>query len=172
MKNWNDTVTLHDSAVAGYATAATDTVARWHDAPAPGKWTPAQVTDHLCKAFEAIIAEARGGPPMALRLKAWQRFVAHWTIYQRLLRGGAFPHGAPAPRETRPDAASGDAVAAIARFRTLGAEVVEVTGQALQKNPGLQFRHPYFGYVRASDGMYVSARHIDHHRAQITRGAE
>ena len=30
-----------------------------------------------------------------------------------------------------------------------------------------RFRHPYFGYMPAADAVYTSARHIDHHRAQI-----
>lgn len=166
MKTWNDVVSLHDRAVADYASAA-ESVTLWNEAPSPGKWSPAQVTEHLSKTFEAIITEARGGPPMALRLKAPKRFIARNIFYRRILRGGAFPRGAPAPRETRPGTAEGEAAAAIARFRELGAEAVNAVNEALGKSPKLRFRHPYFGYIPVQHGMYVSARHIDHHRAQI-----
>lgn len=114
---------------------------------------------------------------MAFRMKAWQRFALRHTILRRMLNGGAFPHGAPAPRETRPllhrdgadgaGAANQNAKEAIAEFRRLGAEVIAVLDTVRREQPELRFRHPYFGSMHVIDGLYISARHIDHHRSQI-----
>ncbi len=163
MRSFDETVAIHDRAVAEYVAAA-ERVTSWDASPKPGKWSAAQITAHLNLAFEAILCEMNGGPPMALRTKWLPRFLLRHTIMRRLMKGGAFPHGAPAPRETRPPDAMGDRESAVAEFRRLAAEVKNAL---VAHGRGARFRHPYFGYVSALDGMYISARHIDHHRTQI-----
>jgi hypothetical protein len=167
MRSWEETLALHDRAVADFIAAA-EPVLSWDTAPGERKWSAAQITMHLNLAFEAILREAEGGPPMALRTRAVPRFVLRQTIMRRLLRGGPFPYGAPAPRETRPAQSTVEKAAALEDFRRLAAEVRTALTTAHEQRSGFRFRHPYFGYMPAADGLYVAARHIDHHRMQIT----
>jgi hypothetical protein len=168
MRSWDDALALHRRAVAEYLSTAEGVVA-WDRAPGPDKWSPAQVTAHLNLAFEAILCELGGGPPMALRTRWYHRVILRFTIQRRLLRGGPFPHGARAPRETRPPTeATADQATSLAEFRRLGDEVNAALAAAGERKDKFRFRHPYFGYMRAADAVYTAARHIDHHRGQIT----
>ncbi len=166
MRSWDDTTSLHDQAVVEYAAAAA-AVKHWDHVPAAKKWSAAQITAHLNLAFEAIIREVNGGPPMKLRTTSVQRFVMRFTVQRRLMNGGPFPHGAPAPRETRPPAVAGNREEAVAEFRRLADELNSAIAVARKKDEGVRFRHPYFGYMPAVDGLYIAARHIDHHTQQI-----
>jgi hypothetical protein len=167
---WTEAVALHDAAVAEYAAAARvvarDT-ARW-DAPlAEGKWSPAQITLHLIMAFEAVGRELDGGPAMALRTKAWHRLVLRFTLQRRLLRGGAFPVGARAPREARPPVPTENAASLIARFEQLAAELVARVSTLHAADPRARLTHPYFGALPLHETVYISARHVRHHRSQL-----
>ena len=166
MRQWTEIIALHDAAVEAYAAAASS-VKNWSAEPKPGKWSAGQITAHLNLAFEAVLCEARGGPSMMLRTNAWQRLLLRYTIMRRLLKGGTFPFGARAPRETRPPESCPDRETAIAEFRRLAAEVRHELDTLHNARSKQRFVHPYFGALTLADGLYVSARHIDHHRAQI-----
>ncbi|MEO5510553.1 MAG: DinB family protein [Longimicrobiales bacterium] len=167
MRTWDETIAQHEKAAAEYLSTAA-LVTSWDTAPAPGKWSAARITTHLNLAFEAILREIGGGPPMALRTKPLPRFILRHTIMRRLLRGGKFPNGAPAPRETRPPETHADRTVALAEFGRLADEVTVAITAAHRRDPPMKFRHPYFGFVPVNDGLYISARHVQHHCAQLT----
>jgi hypothetical protein len=168
---------LHRAAAAAYAAAARAAAARpavWSTPVAEGKWSPAQITLHLVLAFEAVAREIREGVPMALRTTAWQRLLLRFTILRRLLRGGRFPRGARSPREARPPVpAEGpvpveDGAVLIARFEALADGVEALLRQRVESDAGkVRLTHPYFGRLPAAQTVYISARHIDHHRGQL-----
>jgi len=72
---------------------------------APGKWSSAQVLEHLAKAYgsTAYILDkcVREHRTVATPPSARQRFFT-WVI----VGGGYFPHGRPAPAVTMPDGLS------------------------------------------------------------------
>jgi hypothetical protein len=166
MRDWSETIMLHERAVAAYREAATS-VRSWDTAPKPGKWTAGQITAHLNLSFAAMLCEMQGGPSMALRTKRIQRLVLRFTIQRRLMKGGEFPVGAPAPRETRPPESIADRATLMREFDRLAIELHREVKQLHESGSRAKFRHPYFGAVSMVDGLYISARHIDHHRAQI-----
>jgi hypothetical protein len=167
---WAAVVELHEAAAAGYAAAARSVsrdTAVWDTPLKQGGWSPAQITLHLVLAFEAVRRELDGGAAMALRTTAWQRLLLRFTIQRRLLGGGAFPHGARAPRETRPPVPAEDAALLIARFEQGAADVTARAAESYRARPATRLTHPYFGSMPLPDIIYVSARHIQHHRAQL-----
>jgi hypothetical protein len=169
-REWGDIVALHDRATADFAAAARRAGADpeiWSAPASPGKWSPAQIVQHVVLALEAARRELREGVPMQLRTRAWQRLVLRFTLQRRLMRGGAFPRGARAPREARPHGDTGPADSLIARLELLNRELISELGAALTSRPRLRLLHPYFGRLSVADMVYVSARHIQHHEAQL-----
>jgi hypothetical protein len=141
------------------------------DAPTePGKWSPAEITTHLILAFEAALLELETGEAMRSRTRWYHRVVIRATFYRRLLAGGPFPRGARAPRETRPprpSRPSGNALSLVERIRDTAQRFARTVQAERVARPSLRLTHPYFGRITLRDVLYVSARHIDHHRAQL-----
>jgi hypothetical protein len=166
-------IARHRAAVAEYAAVARRVGAQagvWSAAPAEGKWSPAQITLHLVLACEAARRELHDGVPVALRTTGWQRLLLRFTIVRRLLRGGPFPRGARAPKEARPPEAAArteNAEALIGRFEALAAALETELLSAVHANPRMRMTHPYFGRLPVAETIYLSARHIEHHRSQL-----
>src|SRR5688572_31383601 len=74
----------------------------WLAPHAPGKWSPAEIVEHLNATYDVLTRELEGGTGMKVLTKPWQRLLLRWTIYRKILRKGLFPKGARAPREIRP----------------------------------------------------------------------
>jgi hypothetical protein len=169
-KEWSDVVALHNRAAADFAASARRAAADhavWSAPGAPGKWSPAEIVQHLVLVLEAVRRELREGVPMKLRTRAWHRLVLRFTLQRRLMRGGAFPRGARSPREARPHGDIGPADSLVARFERLNEELMADLDDARTSRPRLRLVHPYFGRLSAVDMIYVSARHIQHHEAQL-----
>jgi hypothetical protein len=164
---WSATVGEHRRALAAYLeTAAALAEDAWDRPWAPGKWTPAHITEHLTLAYEALITEAREGKPMKLRLPAWRRTLLRWVLLPHILFHRSFPVRAPAPREMRPDAARAPRGEALALLAEMGErfehEVLAAHGRGIQT-----LTHPYFGGIGFRRGFRFVAVHVEHHHRQI-----
>lgn len=116
--NWTDIQQIHSHAAAEtVSTAGRVPADKWLVPRAEGKWTPAEIVEHLNLAYDVLLRELAGGGGMAIRTKLWQRIMLRLTIMPKLLRGEAFPRGTRSPREIRPTTASPDQAAAIASLR-------------------------------------------------------
>lgn len=169
---WDATVALHHAAAADFAAAAEaleDGV--WEAPRAPGKWSPAEIVEHLSLAYDVLLGELAGGAGMALRTRWWQRALLRWTLVPRLLGGARFPRGAIAPRETRPSGGTADRAAAVARFRERAATFERAIAEARRERPDGRLTHAYFGSSSYEDALLLSARHVQHHRAQLPGAA-
>ena len=85
----------------------------------------------------------------------------------KILRGGAFPAGARAPRETRPAAANPDKAAAIAAFRSRAAQFDAVASNTQATKPRVRLTHAYFGKASVKNSVLLCARHVQHHLKQL-----
>ncbi|HEX2091215.1 MAG TPA: DinB family protein [Longimicrobiaceae bacterium] len=167
-ERWAEALALHASATAGFAADAAAVVPeRWAVPRAPGKWSPAQVVQHLILAYEVLLRELAGGPGMALHATWWQRFLLRLIFLPRLLAGAPFPPGARAPREVRPPETAGDREEAVARFRALAAEFTAAVEETRARSPRKRLTHAYFGATSLEDAVRLCARHIQHHRQQL-----
>ena len=156
---------VHGSAVSEFSTAA-EAVApeAWGRPLGEGKWSPAQIADHLNRTYDVLLREVGGAAGMKVRTRSWMRFVLKLTYLPRILRSGWFPAGAPAPPEIRPAKEDlPDQASAVARFRQLAGEFET----AVQERPEARITHTYFGALKLADGVLFCARHIEHHRAQL-----
>ena len=165
---WEAAADEHRIALATYLEAA-DRVppAAWSLPRAPGKWSPAQITEHLSLAYEAGMRELDGGGAMAARLPGWRQTLLRWVVLPHILFHRSFPVRAPSPREIRPgEACAPDRRAALARLRELAERFEHELDRARRAGSG-QLTHPYFGIVPPLKAMRFFAVHLDHHRAQV-----
>lgn len=134
----------------------------WYEERAEGKWSPAQIAEHVALTYETLLAEAEGRGGMRVVTKWWRRMILRIVYLPRILRDRAIPGRPPAPREVRPkgDVTLDDAIARIASNATqLQSRIVAA--------PRMRFTHAYFGKLRAAAGVRFVATHTRHHAAQL-----
>jgi uncharacterized damage-inducible protein DinB len=169
LDRWSRALALHRSVSDAYATAAEEIKpGAWHRPLAEGKWSPAQITDHLIRTYDILLRELESGKGMRVRTRFLLRTFLRLTLMPRLLRGGRFPERAPAPPEIRPGDAPADQQEGLALFRRRAAEFEAAAQRARTQNPRSQLTHAYFGPSSLANGVLFCARHIEHHRAQIS----
>jgi hypothetical protein len=164
--DWDAIIADHDHAVRLFLDAAAAIpAAAWDTSPAEGKWSAAEIVEHIALSYDGLVSEIRGGAAMKLRLPLWKRVLLRATVMQRLLRGH-FPRNAPAPRETRPQNAPASVELGVHRlemafdaFRTLAMNT-DVRRRA-------RLTHPYFGGVGMAPAVRFMAVHTRHHHAQL-----
>lgn len=165
---WHAAAEEHQVALAAYLDAAgrLDDAA-WTRPWAPGKWTPAQITEHLSMTYRVFISEVTGGQGMKLKLTSFRRRVLRMFLLPHMLFHRTFPRGAPAPRELRPaDAALPARAEALERMRALG-EQFEREASRARAGGWTHVTHPYFGPIDLTRGMRLAAVHIEHHTRQL-----
>jgi uncharacterized damage-inducible protein DinB len=165
---WEEARQLHRQAAEDLARLVERIPAEdWWEPRAEGKWSPAETVDHLDSTYAILLQELAGGPGMQLRAKPWLRLFLRLTLVPRILRGGGFPAGARAPRETRPEASSTDQVEAVAAFREQAARFEAAIDEAHAARPGMRLTHAYFGKAPLAKSVVLCARHIEHHHHQL-----
>ena len=166
--NWEDVMQLHNTAAQELLSTAERVPAqKWLVPRAEGKWSPAEVVEHLNLAYDVFMRELGGEPGMQIRTKLWQRVLLKVTMVPRILAGRGFPVGARAPRETRPALTSTDQGAAIAAFRDRAGRFEVAAAEAQSGRPRTRLTHAYFGRMSLRDSVLICARHIQHHQKQL-----
>ena len=166
---WDAAAREHRTALAAYvARAGRLTSEGWRAPRAPGKWSPAEISEHLALAYDAGLKELRGGPGLAVRTNFWQRLVLRWFVMPKLLAGGALTRPVKAPREIRHPVA-GEQVPTLARLERLGETLERELEIASARGP-VRFTHPYFGALNAVQTLKFCAFHARHHEAQVAEG--
>ena len=164
---WESVQKLLSSSSVDLASAAEQVPGeKWLAPRAVGKWSPAEVVEHLNLAFDVLLRELAGGAGMKVRTKLWQRVLLRFTTVPRILRGRGFPKGARAPKEMRPALTSVDQGAAIAGFRDRAARF-EAEATAAHQSGRVRLTHAYFGKSSIKNSVLLVARHIQHHRQQL-----
>jgi hypothetical protein len=154
----------HRSVAEFLATARGVDSAGWSREPVPGKWSPAQVTEHVALAYERTRELLRGpaGPGVPRLLRPIVRF-----LYVRpILRTGRFPAKGKAPKQFRPSSSPGTAEALCGRLET-AAHGLETDLERLESAGQRALDHPVFGRIKLADALRFQAFHTAHHRQQL-----
>ena len=146
---------------------------RWHAPRADGKWSPAQETLHVARAYEVAIDELETGVRMRPRVKAWRARLLRWFYLPQLLLTGRFPPVA-APVEMRPNEVEAEFVGAsrlVERVCERAMACEEALERADELRRGLRLSHPFFGPLRPLAALRLLTVHTAHHARQLQREA-
>jgi hypothetical protein len=166
---WEEVTKLHQEAAAGVASAVERIPAEvWLRPRSDGKWSPADTMTHLLLTYDTLQRELEGGKGMGIITKLWQRVLLRIFLVPKLLRGGAFPKNARAPRELRPQTPPLSQADAIAKFRVRAAEFEA----AAEKARDGKLTHAYFGAASVTDGLLLCTRHMQHHQKQLASDSQ
>lgn len=138
----------------------------WSRPRGPGKWSPAEVTEHVRLSFEVLLAELRDGTAMRIVVPAGKRFVLRRLLLPRIMRTGEFPKGARAPKEVRPTPTSATRADALARLAAAAREFGDACA-GLPNPRSRRLTHAYFGGIRVPTVLRFLARHTRHHEKQL-----
>ncbi len=164
---WDKIKNQHSQALQAFVDKASALSTEAWDKPiAEGKWSPAQITQHLILAYEIFTTELLGGPSIKVRTKGLKRLLIRYFIVPRMLRTGKIPEGVPAPRESRPEKELLPQVETLLKLKRLGDEVESLLKHRLeQKDFGIT--HPYAGKLSPLMGLQFCAVHVAHHGEQL-----
>jgi hypothetical protein len=156
-----------ESVGACSATIRAVPLAQWTSARAPGKWTAAEIAEHLRIAYDPLLSELAGEAGFAMRLPWWKRRLVRWRFLPAILEG-RFPKGAPAPKEIRPSGHSATPEEAAGRLTRAADEFLSriaraETGRARR----VRLTHPYFGGLTIPQTLRLLTSHARHHQAQF-----
>lgn len=140
--------------------------ARWAEPRAPGKWSAAELTEHLSLTYDGVLRELAGGDAVRVRVKGFRKLVIRWLVMPRFLNHGFVPEGVRAPREVVPAAANPNKEAGLARFRDRAAEFERVIAPMLGDR-ARRITHPFFGRLTLPQGLRFVEVHLRHHTGQL-----
>lgn len=156
------------AAAAEFLAVADKVGAAWSVAPAPGKWSPAQVTEHVAVGHEVTAKAVIGADSGLPKLPRFLHPLIRWLAFRRVLQQGRFPqmrttkafHPLRAP--ATPAEGRARLEQAVAKFEA------DVLGWS--KGQDRTLAHPAFGAIALTDYVRYLEIHTRHHQKQIPGG--
>jgi DinB family protein len=169
--DWNSRCADHQREIALFlADAERLDDAAWTRKPAPGKWSPGQIAEHLVLSYAALRRELAGGAGLRLRTRFWRRQLIRWRFLPMILKAGRLPPGAPAVREIRPADEPRSRAVVTGDLREQAACFEQELGRAREAGGG-HVTHPFLGRFTALEAIRFVAVHAAHHHRQIPGAA-
>lgn len=138
----------------------------WIEPRAPGKWSPAELTQHLILTYEALATELSGGPSIRVRVKGWRQLVLRVFVLPRFLKHGIVPPGVRSPKEIAPAAGDPDRPAALTRLEA-ASRTFEDLAAGGERSGARGVTHPFFGRLSLAQGVRFAEVHLRHHTSQL-----
>ena len=141
--------------------------ARWRASIGEGKWSPAQIAEHLAIIYEynrKVMLGTAPGVPWLLRpiLQPLLRKI----VVTDTMKAGRFTRKGRAPKFFLPTAAPADASVVLSRL-TDAVGGFEADIRSRPRGDGT-ITHPAFGSIAMLDWVRLQAIHVRHHRSQLT----
>jgi len=166
MPDLQSTAIDNRQAVGAFITAARAVPqSAWTQPPAPGKWSPGQVTEHVAIAYElarAILNGTFSGRAAPRLLRPLIRTI----VFNPIVKTGRFKKGAKAPAPFQPTASPASVAELAARLQA-AANAFEKDVEAAARSGRTLVDHPFFGRVTLSDYSRLQAIHTRHHSQQL-----
>lgn len=168
---WQASLAEHRAAILAFTAAVRDLPPdAWTRPWAEGKWTPAEITEHLALTYGAFLREVRGEGAMKPKVFGLRRRILRWFVLPHILFHRSFPLKAVSPRELRPAAGTAGPEEAVAALLAV-ADQAERALEAALGRPGAVVTHPYFGGIDLPRGLRFAAVHLEHHTRQVRAAA-
>jgi hypothetical protein len=166
-KKWDEAIARHDAVAAAFSkTASLVSPDSWFLPMAEGKWSPAQVAEHLSQTYRIVICELRGEKGIRIRSPWLLRQVLRQTVLRSIYRKRRLPKGARAPSEIAPKVVEETQQQAVEKFTQLAREF-EAAARTAETVEGRKLTHHIFGEIDVLPGIDFIAIHIEHHHRQI-----
>jgi len=166
MANLDSALAACKDATNQLITAAERTGNRWTTPPAPGKWSPSQIVEHVARVLEESANVAAGRPSSGPKLPALLHPILRTFVFKRVLKQGFFPK-ARTSKSLNP--ASGPATLAEGRTRLESAHTqFDLACRALAARETI-LRTTVFGAVPLADYVRFMELHTRHHEKQISQ---
>ena len=137
----------------------------WNTPRAPGKWSPAQVTDHVGLSTK-VARDFMAGKPGMGNLPFFLRPVLSTFFLRPVLKKGAFPKTGRGPSIFAPAHSPMPREQLCARIDSEIA-AIEADARAMVNSGKAEFTHGFFGRMAVADYVTFNALHFDHHREQL-----
>jgi hypothetical protein len=165
--DWQSRLDDHEREIARFLRCAESLDdAAWTAKPAPGKWSPGQIAEHLVLSYAAMRRELGGGTGLRLRGRFWRRLLIRWRFLPMILNERRLPPGAPAVREIRPAEEPRPRAVVTGDLREQ-ATLFERELASARASRGGRLTHPFFGRLSAAEALRFVAVHAAHHRRQL-----
>ena len=164
---WDEAIARHEAAVTAFKETASEIpVESWLLPIAEGKWSPAQVAEHLNQTYLVVIRELRGERGIRIRSPWILRQVLRQTVLRSIYRKRQLPKGARAPSEIAPKVVDQTPEQAVEKLFQLASEFAAVA-RTTETEKGRKLTHHIFGEIDVLSGIDFIAIHIEHHHRQI-----
>lgn len=163
-RRWARAVREHRAALAALQATLLGLPAHgWLRPPAEGRWSPAEIADHLALVYHVMLAELDGAPPLPRRAGPASTRILRWVLLPHILFHRTIPVRVRAPREVQP---RGELPGPDETVRALQALADRLEAR-LASDGGVRITHPYFGSLDAATALRFCAAHMEHHHRQI-----
>jgi uncharacterized damage-inducible protein DinB len=137
---------------------------KWTVPRAPGKWSPAQVIEHVTKSYEGHRQMAQGAelPAAAPWLMQW---AARTFFLPRMFKLGDFP--GKSQLKSPPFILPSDVPAPASELLPRLEAAASGLEQDLARAGDRKVKHPFFGPLTAGEMLNFVVVHTNHHRPQV-----
>lgn len=147
------------------ARARTIPADRWTVPREPGKWSPAQVVEHITKSYEGHRQMAQGLMP--LKGGGFKQWLARTFFLPSLFRAGDFTQkGLKSPKFIEPSDVPAPPEQLLPRYEAAASGLESDLREAAQRGNG-EVVHTLFGRVSLADLLHFVVIHTRHHEPQI-----
>jgi hypothetical protein len=164
MAEINSVLAANRAAVNDLIAAAERSAAAWTVPPAPGKWSPCQIVEHVALGLEESANVVAGAPSKFPTFPTLLRPLFRGLFFNRVLRKNAFPK---AKTSKALDPANGPATPAQARVRLEAALTRFEQECRARAASGQNIASTLFGTVTVEDYARFLEIHTRHHRKQM-----
>jgi hypothetical protein len=147
------------------ATARAVAKEKWAAPIAPGKWSPAQITEHVALSTEVALKAIKGDKSMG-SIPRFLRWLPRKLGFDPTIKKGRFPEKQRGPAIFKPSDAHANYEISAARFDRAIADL-ESQVRELAKAGKYAFEHSFFGRVAIADYVKFNALHSEHHERQL-----
>lgn len=155
--------THHEAVEAFLAAAGAVPAEQWGRPRLPGKWSPAQVAEHVALAYEANRGVLHGRAPGASAPRLLRPLIRRFGLGP-VLRRGRFIPGSKSPKAFQPSASPPAPGVLLVRLRA-AVEAFEGDARAFGTST---LDHPFFGRLSLLDFVRLQEIHTEHHHGQLT----
>jgi hypothetical protein len=156
------------AAVAALVAVAERCAGSWSTPRAPGKWSPAQLTEHVARSLDESANVVAGAPSKFPTFPAFLRPLVRRLFFRRILEKGGFPR-AKTVRAFDPDSGPASPAEGKARLEAALDRFDSACRARAARGQGVE--STLFGNVSVADFARFQEIHIRHHQKQMPAGA-